>query len=405
MGTVVNCTRAALLGAGAMYFIDPGRGRRRRALMRDQGIRLAHRARRGFNKAVRDLANRRRGLAAVAISRIPFRSEQSADYIIEARVRSRLGRLVSHPHAVDVSVHQGICVLSGDVLSSEAGSLLHGVSGVPGVSSVRDQLNVHEGAGDFPALQGGTRKPRPQFELLQENWTPAARLLTGGAGTALAIYGLWKGGIAGAVAGVAGAGLLTRSLTNMDFRDLVSTQAGGRRMDIQKTIHIAAPVEAVYEFWSNYENFPRFMPHLKEVRETGPGRSHWVASGPPGIAREWDAEITELAPKELIVWRTAAGSPIEMEGRVRFEPDGDNGTRLSIQVSYQPVGGGAGYLLARLFGTDPKHAMNDDLVRLKSLLEVGKTRNHGEVITRGNLPSGSKPLVVAVMAHRSGYVH
>ncbi|HEX7362661.1 MAG TPA: SRPBCC family protein [Bryobacteraceae bacterium] len=397
--------RAAMLGAGAMYFIDPGRGRRRRALVRDQGIRLAHRTRRGFTKAIRDLANRRRGLAAAAISRIPFRSEQSADYVIEARVRSRLGRLVSHPHAVDVAVHQSVCVLSGDVLSSEAGSLLHGASRVPGVSSVRDQLHVHEGAADFPALQGAARKQQPPFELLQESWTPAARLLTGGAGAALAVYGLWKGGIGGAAAGIAAAGLLTRSLTNMDFRELVSTQAGGRRMDIQKTINIAAPVEAVYEFWSNFENFPRFMPHLKEVRETGPGRSHWIASGPPGFAREWDAEITELVPKELLVWRTVSGSPIEMEGRIRFEPNDENGTRLSIQVSYQPVGGAAGYLLARLFGSDPKHAMDDDLVRLKSLLEVGKTRNHGEVITRSKLPSGNKRLMVAVIGQRSGYVH
>ncbi|MGH9653175.1 MAG: SRPBCC family protein, partial [Bryobacteraceae bacterium] len=235
--------RAAILGAGAMYFIDPGRGRRRRALVRDRGIRLAHRTRRGFEKAIRDLANRRRGLAAAAISRIPFRSEQSADYVVEARVRSRLGRLVSHPHAIDVAVHQGVCVLSGDVLSSEATSLLHGVSGVSGVSSIRDRIHLHEGAADFPALQGAARKQQPPFELLQENWTPAARLLSGSAGAALAVYGLWKGGIAGVVAGVAGAGLLTRGLTNMDFKELVSTQAGGRRVDIQKTINIVAPVD------------------------------------------------------------------------------------------------------------------------------------------------------------------
>lgn len=404
MGTVVNCMRAAAMGAAAMYLIDPGRGRRRRALARDKAIRLAHQGQRGLEKALRDLANRRKGMAAAAISRIPFRSEQPADSIVEARVRSRLGRLVSHPHAIDASSHGGIVTMSGDILTGEAGPLLRGVSGVAGVLKINDLLHRHDSPEGLPALQGG-RKPQPQFELLQENWSPATRLVTAGAGAALAAYGLWKGGIAGALAGVAGAGLLTRSATNRDLNDLLGAQPGHRGFCIHKTVHIAAPVDAVYDFWSNYENFPHFMTHLREVRETSPGCSHWVARGPAGITAEWDAEITELVPKELLAWKSVAGSPMEMEGRIRFEPDGENGTRLSIQLSYQPPAGAAGHVLAILFGADPKQAMDDDLVRLKSLLEAGKTRARGEVIPRSSLPSGAKPLVSAVVARRSPFIH
>jgi uncharacterized membrane protein len=87
-------------------------------------------------------------------------------------------------------------------------------------------------------------------------------------------------------AGIAGARLLARSLTNMELKEIVGARPRSRGIDIRKTIHIAAPVEKVYEFWANYENFPRFMRHLKEVRETGPGRSHWIASGPGGVAVE-----------------------------------------------------------------------------------------------------------------------
>lgn len=387
-----------------MYWIDPVRGRRRRALARDKAIRLAHQAQQGWEKALRDLSNRRKGLAAVAISRIPFRSDRPMDAILEARVRSRLGRLVSHPHAIDVSARGGAVTIAGDVLTSEAPALLRGIPRVAGVSKIKDELHRHDTAEGFPALQGG-HKPRPQFELLQQNWSPATRLLTGAAGGALAIYGLWKGGIAGAVAGVAGVGLLARSTANRDLNALLGAQPGRAAFCIHKTVHIAAAVETVYDFWSNYENFPRFMPHLREVRETGPGRSHWIASGPAGMTAEWDAEITELVPKALLAWKSASGSPVEMEGRVRFEPEGENATRLSIQLSYHPPAGAAGHALAMLFGADPKQAMDDDLVRLKSLLEAGKTRAHGEIVHRGNLPASMKPLVSAVIAPRSPFIH
>lgn len=401
MGTVANSVRAAILGAAAMYWIDPVRGKRRRALARDKAMRLANQTRRGWEKALRDLANRRKGLAAVAASRIPFRSRRAPDYILEARVRSLLGRLVSHPHAIDVLARGGEITVSGDILSSEAGRLLRGVSGVAGVSKVTDALRRHDNPERLPSLQGG-RKRQPQFELLQENWSPATRLITAAAGGALAIYGLWKGGIAGGAAGVAGVGLLARSTTNRDLNHLLGVQPGHPGFSIHKTVHVAAPVETVYEFWSNYENFPRFMPHLREVRETGPGHSHWIARGPAGVTAEWDAEITELVPKEVLAWRTMPGSAIDMKGRIRFEPEGDNNTRLSIQVSYQPPAGAAGHVMAMLFGADPKQAMDEDLVRLKSLLEGGKTRAHGEVIARSNLPLPPKPLI---MAPPSPFIH
>jgi uncharacterized membrane protein len=196
-------------------------------------------------------------------------------------------------------------------------------------------------------------------------------------------------------AGMAGAGLLARSLTNMELKELVGARSRSRGIDIRKTIHIAAPVEKVYEFWANYENFPRFMRHLKEVRETGPGRSHWIASGPGGVAVEWDAEITEVTPLRVLAWRGVPGSEVENAGSVRFDPDAHNGTRLTIQLSYQPPAGAVGHAFAKLFGSDPKQAMDEDLVRLKSMLEVGKTRLHGEVITQSKLSGVAKTLVPA----------
>jgi uncharacterized membrane protein len=386
------------LGAGLMYFLDPERGRRRRALSADKTKRLATVVGRGVEKTKRDLANRGRGIAAVTAAHIPFQSRRAKDYVLDSRVRSGLGRWVSHPHAIDVAARGGVVTLSGDVLAEEAAGLLAAVSRVAGVDHVESRLHRHEKADDFPTLQGNGHRPQPRFELLQANWSPAARTLTGGAGCALAMYGLWKGGVRGAAAGIAGAGLLARSLTNMEFKELVGVRHGSRGIHIQKTIHIAAPVEKVYEFWANYENFPRFMRHLKEVRETGPGRSHWIASGPGGVAVEWDAEITEVTPMRVLAWSGVPGSAVENTGNVRFDSNAHNGTRLTIQLSYQPPAGAMGHALAKLFGSDPKRAMDEDLVRLKSLLEVGKTRLHGEVITQSKLSGVAKTLVPASSA-------
>ncbi len=67
---------------------------------------------------------------------------------------------------------------------------------------------------------------------------------------------------------------------------------------------------------------------------------------------------------------------------MRFEPNADGSTRMHILMSYNPPGGALGHVLATIFGSDPKSVMDEDLARMKSLLEIGKTRAHGERITR-----------------------
>ena len=114
------------------------------------------------------------------------------------------------------------------------------------------------------------------------------------------------------------------------------------------------------------------MAHLKEVRDHGAGRSHWVAEGPAGVAASWDATLTRFVPYELLAWRSEPGSVVANAGVIRFEPTDDGGTRVDIRLSYNPPAGALGHFAALLFGDDPKSAMDEDLVRLKSLLEQGK---------------------------------
>ena len=61
----------------------------------------------------------------------------------------------------------------------------------------------------------------------------------------------------------------------------------------------------MYEFWTDYENFPLFMSNVREVRDLGGGRSHWVVRGPGGLPIEWDAVLTEQVPGEILAWRSS----------------------------------------------------------------------------------------------------
>lgn len=145
----------AVLGASLMYLFDPVRGVRRRALLRDRGRRQLRLAGAGVAGVAADFGRRSRGAAASLLARY-HREEVVGDDRLEARVRARLGRLVSHPGSIDVVVHGGRVTLLGQVLAAEVDGLLEGVRRVRGVDQVIDELEVHESGAHVPALQGGT---------------------------------------------------------------------------------------------------------------------------------------------------------------------------------------------------------------------------------------------------------
>lgn len=382
MNTVRTAISGFAAGAVAMYFSDPDRGKRRRAVAQDRSVRMWHDFAGLLDKAERDAVNRARG-AGSAIQAI-FRNHRTHDQLLVERVRSKLGRLVSHPRAICVSAEDGKILLEGDVLQSELRHLVRCVRAVPGVTNVEEQLRVHESAEHISSLQGGTRR-ESRSELMQQNWTPALRVLVGALGAGLLSYASRKDGVLAAGSGLAGAALLGRAVCNRQLRHLVGIGDGTHAVELDKCIHIQAPVEEVFRFWSDYEKLPRFMSHLKEVRDLGNGKSHWLAQGPGGLAISWDAEITQCIPNQLLAWRSLPGSGIDTEGIVRFDPNSDGGTRTSIHMWYKPPAGVLGHYVAALFGADPKSEIDDDMVRLKSLIEGGKTRAHGVQVNRESL--------------------
>ncbi|HYZ86710.1 MAG TPA: SRPBCC family protein [Bryobacteraceae bacterium] len=382
------------LGSGLTYFLDHSRGRRRRAVLRDKVASLASHAGDTLRKASRDLSNRGSGAVANVRSALRHSEERPENQVLEARVRSKMGRVVSHPAAIHVFADSGRVTLRGPILADEVDALLRMIRCVDGVQEIDNQLDAHDQARNIPSLQGGSTRPGQVPELWQSNWTPALRVLAAATGGALAAYGLSRRGPAGAVAGALGAGLLVRAVTNMDTTRLIGAGAGRRAVDIQKSLTINAPVEEVFRFWSTYENFPRFMSHIREVRDHGSGRSHWIADGPAGTSVAWDAEITGFEPNRMLAWRSMPGSTIQNAGIVRFEPAGEHGTRVHMQLAYNPPAGAVGHAIAWLFSRDLKTELDEDLVRFKSLIERGKTRSgSGERVTRSELDPSFQPNV------------
>jgi uncharacterized membrane protein len=234
---------------------------------------------------------------------------------------------------------------------------------------VSDQLTVYNEPGNVSSLQGGEPRSGERFELLQENWSPAARVMVGGAGVALMLAATRARGGLCAVLGLSGSALLGRAATNRDLASLLGF--GERGITVQKTIHVAAPVERVFDFWTDYQNFPRFMHNVRDVRQVAENRSHWVVAGPAGVPVQWTAEVTRVIPGELIEWRSVSDSDVRHEGEVCFAQNGDGGTRVSVRLTYIPPAGAFGHAVATMFGADPKSEMDADLLRMKSMIETG----------------------------------
>jgi uncharacterized membrane protein len=104
---------------------------------------------------------------------------------------------------------------------------------------------------------------------------------------------------------------------------------------IEKTIEVEAPLRAVYNQWTQFEEFPRFMDGVKEVRQIDDTHVHWHAEI-WGRDKEWDAEITEQEPDQRVSWKSVSGAP--NAGTVRFRSIDPNRTQVRLAMAYEPEG-------------------------------------------------------------------
>ena len=167
------------------------------------------------------------------------------------------------------------------------------------------------------------------------------------------------------------------SVTAMDMvcSEQLSRSSPGKfhAIHVEKSITVNRSKEDIYAFWHAFEQLPDFMNHLTSVKQTGDNRWHWIAKGPAGTKVEWDAEIINDKPNELIAWRSLEGADVDNAGTVRFErAPGGRGTKVTIKMDYNPPGGVIGAKIALLFGEAPEKQLEVDLHRFKQLMETGE---------------------------------
>ncbi len=220
----------------------------------------------------------------------------------------------------------------------------------------------------------------------RQNVGQGERLVSAAAGAILALQGLGRRDLTGALIAAVGGALVYRSATghcSMYQRMGVNTSEGQGRLahsadsgvDIIEAFQINKSPEELYGFWRNFENFPQFMSHLESVKKIDDRRSHWVAKAPKlyGGSVEWDAELIADEPNSRIAWRGAPDADIAHQGSVTFKPAaGNRGTIVRVELNYHPPAGQVGRWVAKLFGEEPEVQIRDDLRKVKRLMEVGE---------------------------------
>ena len=231
-----------------------------------------------------------------------------------------------------------------------------------------------------------------------ERWASA---LGGAALTAYGIKQLKDRSPAGAALTAAGGALMFRGATGhcpmyaaagintADDRESTREALGGARgTAVEEVVTINATADRLFTFWRKLDQLPRFMDHLVSVHQVDERLSHWVAKAPGRRTVEWDAEIINEVPGELIGWRTLDGADVISAGSVRFTAaTGNRGTEVRVRLQYDPPAGKVGATVAWLLGHEPSQTIREDLRRFKQLIETG------EIATTAGQPRGKQSIL------------
>lgn len=327
----------AALGAGAVYFLDPQAGPRRRTAAVEA---LTHTlSLPDAGEAVSPPVE----LPAYGRGLVP---EPVDDGVLAERVHGVIRRLVARPEAVRMVVHDSSVYLSGTVLEPEIGLLLVRLRGVPGVWSVESHLATVKPGAPRPGAVG----PAPRAMPL----VPVA-VLAGGLMLTWAMAR--RGGLPGAVGE-----LLGRSLLATPTARRVLALA---RPDVTAAaeIEIEASPAAVFGFCTHFSSFPRFLGGVDSVEEDEDGLSYWCARAADGAPLCWCTEVTRLAPHRLLAWRSVPGAPVRHEGEIEMEERGEHRTHVRMRVLWD-----ASLAAAASGDGTPDERLRHDLERLRERL-------------------------------------
>lgn len=231
--------------------------------------------------------------------------------------------------------------------------------------------------GDLSRRQDSSRNENTSrgFSFSNMNSSDYFPLLGGGA---LLLFGLSRQSLRGLLMAALGGGLVYRQLQKQDvlpFQSMTTTLSSDGQsrqlVELEETIVVHQPITDVFDFWSDFQNFPRFMDHIKSVQKLDDKLSHWEAFIPfTDQTISWDAEIIETRSNELIRWRSIADSDIYNEGTVRFKRlPNDAGTQVHARICYRPPAGMIGKIAAQFLNNIPQNFVRSDMERFRRLIE------------------------------------
>jgi uncharacterized membrane protein len=237
---------------------------------------------------------------------------------------------------------------------------------------------------------------RPAAGRTPHNVGDPERVASVALGAALIVYGLRRRDRMGLAAALAGGAFMRRGATGhcpvydalgvstgdadsvlardrSDLTGRAATVNARKAIKIEHSVIVLRPRAELYAFWRDFTNLPQFMEHLVAVRVDSPARSHWTVKVPGGKTVEWEAEIVNDVPDEIVAWKSVGDPDVANAGAVNFsDAPGDRGTVVKVTLDYEPPGGKFGAVLARLFGEDPDRQVREDLRRFKQLMETGE---------------------------------
>jgi uncharacterized membrane protein len=326
-----------VVGAAAMYFLDPNLGRRRRALA---GAQVAE-AVLAADAAVRRLVN----TAAPQVDEDPlklFLEGRVPDARLADRVRSTLRGVSSYPRAIRVTVLEGVVTLEGFVLDRDVTDVVLGVRRVPGIVRLDSRMEA------VPTMPQGFATGGETADL-----SPGALALARAAAGAVSVSLVSHRALVGLGVALAAGFTLARA---RGWRSRL--RLGSEAATIQHSVEVEAPIARVFAFWSSFRNLAGVFEGLREVREGHHGISHWTAVA-DGETLEWDVEVTALKPHSRIAWKSLEGSAVRIAGEAEFEEMGAHRTRVTVTLT----------------GDVPsEERLERGLERLRLLLEEGAER-------------------------------
>jgi len=170
-----------------------------------------------------------------------------------------------------------------------------------------------------------------------------------------------------AIGVVGGVGAAVAATMKRRSGSLVPSKWTSRPTSVAAEIEVGVPVTTAYNQWTQFEEFPKFMEGVDEVKRLDDTLLHWAATV-SGRRAEWDAKIIEQEPDQRITWESVDGK--RTRGTVTFEQAGPTTSRVRLHMSYTPDG--TAEKVGSAIGLDSRR-INGDLARFRDLIEGRKT--------------------------------